>query len=86
MGKETGGLSQKVFASAKESGAVTASDSTVLDYQALYVGGAGDVSIDHTEGSTAVVYVGVLAGSILPIKGVRVNAATTATSIVWMRW
>ena len=74
------------FASATSGGAVTASDSTVLDYKALWVGGAGDVSVDHTEGGTAVVYVGVLAGSILPVSGVRVNAATTATNIVWMNW
>ena len=77
---------QSVFASAKSSGAVTASDSTVLDYHALYVGGVGDVSIDHTEGGTAVVYTAVPAGTILPVSGVRVNAATTATSIVWMKW
>ena len=74
------------FASATSSGAVTASDSTVLDFNALWVGGAGDISIDHTEGGTAVVYVGVVAGTILPVHGVRVNAATTATNIVWMKW
>ena len=74
------------FASATSSGAVTPSDSTVLDFNALFVGGAGNVSIDHTEGGTAVVYTGVVAGTILPVSGVRVNAATTATNITWMKW
>ena len=73
-------------ASATSSGAVTKSDATVLDFNALFVGGAGNVSIDHTEGGTAVVYTGVTAGSILPVSGVRVNAATTATNITWMKW
>lgn len=81
----TGG-SANIFASATSSGAVTKDDDTVLDYNALYIGGAGNISIDHTEGGTAVVYVGLLAGSILPVSGVRVNAATTAESIVWMKW
>jgi len=74
------------FASATSGGAVTKSDSTVLDFNALFVGGAGNVSVDHTEGGTAVVYTGVPAGSILPVSGVRVNAATTATNITWMKW
>jgi len=74
------------FASATSSGAVTKSDSTVLDFNALYVGGTGDVSLDHTEGGTAVVYTGVIAGTILPVSGVRVNSATTATNITWMKW
>ena len=75
------------FASATSSGAVTKSDATVLDFNAIFVGGAGNVSIDHTEGGTAVVYVGVVAGTILPVKGVRVNStSTTATNMVWMKW
>lgn len=74
------------FASATSGGAVTKSDATVLDFNALWIGGAGDVSVDHTEGGTAVVYVGCLAGTVLPVSGVRVNAATTATNITWMMW
>jgi len=77
---------RRAFASATTSAAVTKSDSTVLDFNALFVGGGGDVSIDHEEGGAAVVYLGVLPGSILPVSGVRVNAATTATNIVWMKW
>lgn len=77
----------RVAASATSSGAVTKSDSTVLQFRAIYVGGAGDVAIKHTEGGAAVTYVGVPAGSILPVSGVRVmSTGTTATNMVWMDW
>ena len=76
-----------IAASATSSGAVTKSDSTVLQFRAVYVGGAGDVAIKHTEGGSAVTFVGVPAGSILPVSGVRVmSTGTTATSMVWMDW
>lgn len=65
--------------------AVTPNDSTDLTLgtcRALYVGGAGDVSIVDLGGET-VVFVGALAGSVLPIQTARVNATgTTATNIV----
>ena len=86
MGRRSSPISTRVFASGTSGGAVTKSDSTVLDFHALWVGGAGDISVDHSEGGTAVVYTGVPAGTILPVSGVRVNAATTATAIVWMKW
>ncbi len=79
--------SAHIFASATSAGAVTPSDTTVLDFNAIYVGGAGNVSIDLTEGGTAVVFVAIPAGTILPVIGTRVNATgTTATSMVWMKW
>jgi len=79
--------SRHAFASARSSGAVTKSDSTVLDFNAVYVGTAGDVAIKHTEGGSAVTYPGVPAGSILPVAGVRVMSAnTTASGMVWMKW
>jgi hypothetical protein len=75
------------FASATSSGAVTPSDATVLDFNALYVGGTGNIRIDHTEGGTAVIYTSIPAGTVLPVTGVRVNStSTTATGIVWMKW
>ena len=74
------------FASATSSGAVTPSDSTELDFNALYVGGSGDVSIKHEASGATVVYSGIPAGMILPVAGQRVMAATTATYIVWMKW
>lgn len=76
----------KVFQSATSSGAVTKSDTTLLDFDALYIGGVGDVAIQHVAG-TSVTYVAVPAGTVLPVQGVRVmSTGTSATSIVWMKW
>lgn len=76
-----------VFASATSSGAVTKSDATVLDFNAIFVGTGGDVAIKHTEGGTAVTYPGVASGSILPVAGVRVMSTnTTASGMVWMKF
>ena len=64
--------------------AVTPNDSTDLTTiaRALYVGGAGDVKIDAADGST-VTFVGVQAGSIIPVRAARVYATgTDATNIV----
>lgn len=53
--------------------------------RALYVGGAGDVAVVLKSG-TAVTFVGVPAGTILPVECKRVNStSTTATSIVALR-
>ena len=48
----------------------------------LYVGGAGDLSVQFADGGTAV-FSGLLAGTFFPLNVVRVNATgTTATNIV----
>lgn len=65
--------------------AVTPHNSTDFTYasRALYVGGAGNVSVEMVGGQSAVIFVGVQAGSVLPIRVTRVNSTgTTATSIV----
>lgn len=71
--------------SASVAAAVTKSDSTVVGFRALYVGGAGDVAVymaDNTT-DTSVVFAGVPAGSILPIAVRRVlSTGTTATLII----
>jgi hypothetical protein len=66
--------------------AVTKSDVTVLaGVRSLYVGGAGDLTVEmlnpETPGVT-VVFTAVPAGTVLPISVERVLAATTATNIV----
>lgn len=71
---------------AKRSGAVTKSDTTVLKYKRLFVGGAGNVTIQHEGSDSVVTYTGVLAGTFLDVEGNRVMDATTATNIVWMDW
>lgn len=51
--------------------------------RALYVGGAGNVTVDMADGQTDVAFVGVQAGQILDIQVSRVKATgTTATNIV----
>lgn len=69
--------------SAYDAAAVTPADDGALRVtRALYVGGAGNVKVDMTLGNT-VTFVGVVAGTILPIQVSRVyNTDTTATNIV----
>jgi hypothetical protein len=51
--------------------------------RALYIGGAGDVKVDMAGAGTAVVFAGLAAGTILPIRVDRVYSTdTTATSVV----
>lgn len=64
--------------------AVTPSDtvSFTVAARALYIGSTGDVTL-LTRLGTVVTFVGVLAGTILPVRCTRVNAAsTTASNIV----
>jgi len=64
--------------------AVTPSDATNLTNNArgLYVGVTGNVSVVTITGDTAV-FVGVPAGSIIPLRIKRVNStSTTATDMV----
>ena len=63
--------------------AVTKSDDTVLaPTRGLYVGGAGDLTVDFADGTTNIVIKAPPVGSLLPISVVKVKAATTATLIV----
>ena len=64
--------------------AVTPSDSTLLQSttRGLYIGVAGDVSVQSPTGDAAIVFKNVPIG-ILPIQTTRVNSSlTTATNIV----
>lgn len=64
--------------------AVTVIPSNVTEYdppfRALYVGGTGDVVITTLRDNIAR-FVNVPPGSIIPVSGVKVRAATTATNI-----
>ena len=66
--------------------AVTPHDST--DFTAgicegIYVGVTGNVAVVFVGASTAVVFTGVPAGTILPVRARRVNSTnTTATNMV----
>lgn len=62
--------------------AVTKSDATIISARGLYIGGTGDVVVDTLAGDTDVTFSSVPAGSVLPVRCVKVKAATTATNIV----
>lgn len=47
----------------------------------IYVGGAGNITATMLGGGD-VVFTGVLAGTILPVRVTRVKEATTATALV----
>lgn len=61
----------------------TPNDATVLKTtRALYIGGAGNVAVSMVDGGDAV-FVGLAAGSLLPVQVVKVLATgTTATDIL----
>ncbi len=81
-------MGMKIFASAIGYTAVTKSDTTAVTCKALYVGTGGTVVIAPSVGGTAVSFVNVENGQILPIelKSGTVNAATTASDIVALNW
>lgn len=63
--------------------AVTKSDTTIVNCDALYVGGVGDVAIIASDDSAAVTLPSVPAGALLPIACKKVmSTGTTATNIV----
>lgn len=67
--------------------AITKSDVTTYSpmLDALYVGGAGAVSIVDGEGNT-VVFGAVTAGSLIPVSVYQVLDATVAANIVGLRY
>lgn len=71
-------------APAKRFAAITPHDSTnfTIDARAIYVGVGGNIAVVSPDGDV-VTFVGVQAGSILPVNARRVNSTnTTATSLV----
>lgn len=76
-----------VSSSATDAFAVTKSDSTEVSCEGIYVGTTGDLVIKHKSGGSVVTYVGVAAGSVLPLRltNGRIMVATTASNIVALR-
>ena len=63
--------------------AITASDSTTYDppLRGVFVGGAGNLNVTGVDG-VAVLFTGVVAGSIIPIACTQVlSTSTTATNM-----
>lgn len=75
-----------ISSSATDAFAVTASDSTSVSCEGIYVGTGGNLVVKHKSGSTAVTYV-VADGTVLPLRlsDGRIMAATTATNVVGLR-
>ena len=58
-------------------------DATIPACRGIYVGGAGDVSVNMTSIGSAVIFKAAAAGSILPIQAAKVNTTgTTATNLL----
>lgn len=66
------------YSSAK---AITPNDSTAVTFRAIYVGGAGNVTVT-TEGGDLVTFTAPPVGTIIPVSVKLVMAATTATLLV----
>ena len=78
------GATEGVMAPADNAVAVTKHDTTELTYvsRGIYVGGAGDMTV-LTLGGETTQFVGIAAGTLLPIRVRRVNSTgTTVTAIV----
>lgn len=64
---------------------VVPSDTTQVNFKALYVGGTGTVTL-ITEGGASVLISAIPVGTILPIRGQKVmSTGTSATLIVALR-
>lgn len=85
MADNFGNTSRGVTAPATRSVAVTPSDVADLANvsRALWVGGAGNVAVMLLDDTVATTFVGVAAGTMMPLRVKRVMSTnTTATNIV----
>lgn len=66
--------------------AITPSDSTIVNVDAIYVGGAGNVAVTTMKG-TVVTFTAPPVGTILWVKAAKVMSTnTTATLLVGLRF
>ena len=69
----------------RSAAAVTPNDSTVFDIptRGIYVGAGGNLSVEMDDVGSAIVFIGVQTGALLPLAVTGINSTgTTATSIV----
>jgi len=77
-----GSNEREILAPASDAIAVTKSDTTVLvPTKGLYIGGTGAVTVTMASGND-VAFAAVPAGTVLPIRVIKVKDATVATNIV----
>ena len=65
--------------------ALTPSDTAPVNSRAIYVGGAGNVTVKTTATATAVTFTGLTAGTVLPVMidgGSVMATGTTATLLI----
>lgn len=68
---------------AEELDASVSDDQPSQPTRAIYVGTAGDISVDMLGSGTAIVFKGLPAGTLLPIQITELNnTGTTATDVV----
>lgn len=75
----------QVSTSARKVLAIVPSDATAVDLGAIYVGGAGNVTVRCIDG-TVVTFTAPPVGTIIPVACDRVMAATTATLLIGLQW
>ena len=74
-----------ITAPAPSAAAIVPSDTVNLESRSrgIYIGAAGDISAQMAGEGGAVLFTGLVAGSILPIRVIRVNVtSTTASNLV----
>jgi hypothetical protein len=82
-------MGMKVFASARNFVAATASDTTAVSCKAIYVGTTGNITLSAGDGTTTVLFTGVPGGSFLPIElqsGRIMATGTSAGALVTLNW
>ncbi|MHC0055454.1 spike base protein, RCAP_Rcc01079 family [Actibacterium sp. D379-3] len=79
--------SSSLTAPVRDAAAVTPSDAAALPVlsRALYVGAGGDLAV-VTAGGQSVVFTGVPAGSLLPVRAARVLATGTSAGAILALW
>ena len=78
-------MSQQTFASYGSAQAVTPSDTAPVTCRAIYVGGAGNITLKTSSTATAVAFTAPPIGTVLPIMidgGQIMATGTTATLLI----
>lgn len=65
---------------------ITPSDATEVDFNGIYVGGAGNLAVTLLDGSE-VTLTAVIVGTVYHLRVIKVNATgTTATNLIGLKW
>jgi len=78
----------RVYPTREQALAITPNDGSDLAFatRGIYIGGFGNLRVDMQDGGAAVTFVGVNAGSVLPVRASKVYATgTTAINLVGLR-